>query len=63
MSYFRMGVLFCQEENQQIQNLQNHPLVISIRQVIVETKTCRTGSVNLQGLLDRHPKVPQSDHF
>ena len=63
MSYFRMCVLFCQEENQQIQALQNHPLVIAIRRIIVETKTYRTGSVNFPALPDPHPIIPQFVHF
>jgi len=57
MSYFRMCVLFCQEENRRFQTLENHPLVTLIEQTIVQAKTYRTGSVSFLALPAQHPKA------
>jgi hypothetical protein len=62
MSYFRMCVLFCQEENRRFQNLENHPLVTSKKQAVLQAKTCRIHSVSFLEPLAQRPKVPQYDH-
>jgi len=59
MSYFRMCVLFCQEENRRISESKGPPYFTELKQTYVQAKTFHACSGKFLVQLAQHPKVPQ----